>query len=80
MPAARPSRPSTRLTALAMPITHSTVTSADRSAESTTRPENGTRKYTMLTPLMVRMLPASTRPATLAGADTSNRSSMKPTA
>ena len=33
-------------------------------------PKNGTRKYTVLTPARVRMLPASTRPAVLAGADT----------
>ena len=44
MPAARPSNPSIRLTALAIPTTHSTVMSADMSGGSTVKPRNGTRK------------------------------------
>ena len=44
MPAASPSSPSIRLTAFAMPTTHSTVISADMSGGSTVKPRKGTRK------------------------------------
>ena len=44
IPAARPSSPSIRFTALAIPTTHRTVISADMSGGSTVNPRNGTRK------------------------------------
>ena len=41
MPAASPSRPSMKLMALVMPITHSTVSSGDRSGDSDEQPGEG---------------------------------------
>src|SRR5579872_5142617 len=78
-PAASPSRPSIRLTALAMPITQSAVTSGRIEGESTMKPAKGTLKCDIVTPRKYRTMAASTWPATLAGADTSRRSSTKPT-
>ena len=46
------------------------MTNADRSGLREKIPRNGTRKNTVETPAMVRMLPARTSPAVLAGADT----------
>src|SRR3954463_1647259 len=84
-PAARPSRPSMRLMALAMPTTHTTVMNAERSGVSENTPRNGTRKKIVLTPASDSTLPASTMPASLAGAETPSQwtlrsSSMSPTA
>ena len=75
MPAASPSRPSTRFTALAMPTTHSTVTSADQSADRNSRSRNGTRRTRIDTPAKNSTPPASAIPATLAGGEMSRRSS-----
>ena len=51
IPAASPSSPSTKLTALAIPTTHSTVTTGIRSAERTTVvPAKGRRKNRILMP------------------------------
>ena len=80
IPAASPSRPSMKFVALAIPITHNTVISADQSGESTRKPAKGTRKYTMLTPVKDSTPPARTIPASFAGAEISIRSSMQPTA
>ena len=44
MPAARPSSPSMRLMALAITISHSTVTSGVKSRPRATTSRNGTRK------------------------------------
>ena len=58
IPAASPSRPSTRLTALAMPTTHSTVITGIRSADSTTVvPAKGSRKNSMLMPKRYSTVP-----------------------
>src|SRR4051812_11500539 len=82
MPAARPSRPSIRLMALAKTTTVTTVTSGARSGESTmtSAPENGTWKNSIETPNSESRLPASTIPAIFAGGDTSRRSSSAPVA
>ena len=81
IPAASPSRPSTRLTALAIPTTHNTVSTGIRSAERTTVvPANGNRKNSMLIPKRYRMVPARIWPDILAGGDISRRSSAIPTA
>ena len=79
MPAARPSRPSIRLTAFAMPTTQSTVISGARSGDSTTKSANGTRKKSIVTPASESTLPDRTCPASLAGGDTSRMSSSSPT-
>ena len=79
MPAASPSRPSMRFNALARSTTHTTVSSAERSGESRTTSRNGMRRTTRATPVSDRTLPASTMPATLAGAETGRTSSITPT-
>src|SRR5919106_1107633 len=79
-PAASPSRPSMRFTALAMSATQITVRSGDRSGESTTKPANGIRKNSRVIPRIDSRLPEKTCPASLAGGDTSRRSSRAPTA
>ena len=78
--ATRPSRPSMRLMALAIPTTHSTDSRYDQSLDSTNTPRNGTRNTSIETPEITRMLAASTMPAIFAGAETSRRSSITPTA
>src|SRR5579872_1811418 len=79
-PAASPSRPSMRLTALAISATQITVRSGERSGESTTNPAKGIRKNSSVTPRSDSRLPEKTWPASLAGGDTSRRSSRAPTA
>src|SRR5581483_6462493 len=79
-PAASPSRPSIRLTALAISATQITVSSGDRSGERTTKPAKGILKNSSVTPSSDRRLPEKTWPASLAGGDTSRRSSRAPTA
>src|SRR5438874_292232 len=79
-PAARPSSPSMRFTALAMRATQITVRSGDRSGERTTNPAKGIRKNSSVTPRSDSRLPEKTCPASLAGGDTSRRSSRAPTA
>jgi hypothetical protein len=69
-----------RFTALTMSATQITVSSGDRSGESTTNPANGTRKNSSVIPRIDRRLPEKTCPASLAGGDTSRRSSRAPTA
>ena len=68
-----------RLMAWHMPTTHSTVTSAAQSGDSEISPTGGKRNSRMLTPAKLMMLPASTVPAVLAGAEISRTSSMPPT-
>ncbi len=81
MPAASPSRPSTRLTALAMPTTHRTVTTGMRSDDRTSVVlRKGSRKYSMLIPNRYRTVPARIWPDSFAGGDISRRSSTIPTA
>ncbi len=50
IPAASPSSPSIRLTALVIRHTHATVMSGSRSAESEMKPANGTWKKNIVTP------------------------------
>ena len=69
-----------RFTALTMSATQITVRSGDRSAESTTNPAKGMRKNSSVTPRSDSRLPENTWPASLAGGDTSRRSSRAPTA
>ena len=83
MPAARPSRPSMRLIAFVINTTHSAVTSGaqvGRRARPTSvwNRLNGIRKKNIVTPNSASRLAASTWPATLAGGDTSMRSSSAP--
>ena len=68
-----------KLTTLAIPTTHNTVTSADQSADRNKTSRNGTRNTRIDTPVSDRMLPASTIPAIFAGGEISRRSSMSPT-
>src|ERR1700722_8192795 len=78
-PAASPSRPSIRFTALVMPMTHRAVSNGVTSGESTTNPARGTLNWNQSTPKKYRMDAARTCPAILAGADMSRMSSMTPT-
>ena len=80
MPAARPSRPSIRFTALAMPTTQSTVSSTDHSADRNTKSQNGTRNTSMDMPAPYSTTAAAAIPATLAGGDSPLTSSRKPVA
>jgi len=64
--------------ALAITMTQSTDTSAAMSGARTVKPTNGIGTLTMVNPASVSTDPDNTMPATLAGADTSFRSSMKP--
>jgi hypothetical protein len=57
-----------------------TVTSGDRSGDSTMKPAKGIRKNSIVTPRIDSRLPEKTWPATLAGGETSRRSSSAPTA
>ena len=80
MPAARPSRPSMRFTALAMPTTQSTVMQrrqVGRQQDQVGEAGPGRTGCSRRRP--TGCCPASTMPAILAGADTSRRSSMSPT-
>ena len=49
-PAASPSSPSMRLTALVMAMTHSAVSSGVHSGDSCTRPASGTLNWNQVTP------------------------------
>ncbi len=81
IPAANPSRPSMRFTALAMPTTQITVISGAMSGDRTSVvPTIGTRKNSMVMPAKYKMVPASTWPATFPGGLTSRRSSANPIA
>ncbi len=80
IPPARPSRPSIRLTALAMSTTHTTVNRADMFDERITVSKKGIRSTTSDTPTTLRTTPATTMPATLAGTDSGEMSSTTPTA
>ena len=79
-PAARPSSPSIRFTALVRQMTQSAVMSGITPGESTKKPASGILNCHMVTPAKYRMLAASTCPAILAGADMSRMSSIRPTA
>ena len=69
-----------RFTALTMSATQITVRSGDRSGESTTNPAKGMRKNSRVIPSSDSRLPEKTCPASLAGGETSRRSSRAPTA
>ena len=75
MPAARPSKPSIRLMALAMATSQSTVTTKAKSWDRISASSTGSLRFSTVTPANDRMLPASTMEATLAGADISRTSS-----
>ena len=77
-PVASPSRPSIRLTALAITSTHITVTSAARSVDNTVKPMSGSGTLSIEIPASTRIEPENTMPATFAGADTSRMSSITP--
>ena len=79
-PAANPSRPSIRLTALAISSTQHTLTRVARSGDNTVKPSSGIGTLMIDTPLNARIDPASTMPATFAGGDTSRMSSTSPVA
>ena len=79
IPPARPSSPSMRLMALAIPTTQRTDNKYDQSVESKKTPANGTRKTRIEIPEITKTLAAITIPATFAGAETSRRSSIAPT-
>jgi hypothetical protein len=70
-----------RLMAFAMTTTVTTVTSGARSGERTTYSvlAKGNRKNSIETPMSERRLPAKTWPASLAGGETSRKSSSAPT-
>ena len=68
-----------RLTALVMAITHNAVSSGVHSGESCTSPASGTLNWNQVTPMKYKIVAASTCPATLAGADMSRKSSIRPT-
>ena len=80
MPAASPSSPSMMLMALAMPSTQITLSRYDQFGSRMNVPTNGMRSDSRLMPENTSTLADSTMPATLAGGDTSRRSSMAPTA
>ena len=63
MPAARPSRPSIRLMALARAITHTAVMRGMTPGVSTMNPASGTLNWVMVTPRKYKMLAARTWPA-----------------
>ena len=79
IPAASPSRPSMRLTALASPTTHSTVMSSDHPDDRITRSKNGTLNTSIETPAAWRTTPATAVPAALARGDSPLVSSASPT-
>ena len=79
-PAASPSRPSIRFTALVRQMTQTAVMSGTIPGVRTKKPASGILSWYMVTPAKYRMLAASTWPAILAGADMSRTSSMRPTA
>ena len=64
-PAARPSSPSMRLTALVMAMTHSAVMRGMMPGVSTTNPAKGTLNSYMVTPRKYKMLAARTWPGHL---------------
>ena len=68
-----------RFTALVMATTHSAVSSGVHSGDSCTRPVSGTLNWNQVTPMKYRIVAARTWPATLAGADMSRKSSIRPT-
>src|SRR3954468_8396445 len=80
MPAARPSSPSMMLMAFAMPSTQMTLSRYDQFGSRMNVPTNGMRSDSRLMPEITSPLADRTMPATLAGGDTSRRSSMAPTA
>ncbi len=69
-----------KLMALVMPSTHTTLSRYDQFESRTNVLMNGMRSERMLIPENTSTLAASTIPDILAGADTSRRSSMAPTA
>ena len=77
-PAASPSRPSTKFTALIMTITTSTVTARENVEEPMVRPNTGSENST--TPFQAMNPAASTWPASLVTQSRSHRSSATPSA
>src|ERR1039457_4918932 len=79
IPAARPSKPSIRVTALVRGKTHAAVINGRIEGPSTTKPAKGSFTWYVVQPLNYSTDAASTCPATFAGALISRKSSSRPT-